>query len=260
MSVIAELSLPAFDVLWDDMELGAVPGFLQVRHHGETIAERARIKAAVYVDLERRGLVRRGRTEPDLGDALRLLAQHDIRLDAVALLDMAATDPINAVVVARGSYAVRAVQRERSITLDHLRDTGLATAITEVVPDNRPGTGRSVTMPVNDLKAGQRAPVQPSGGFTEAVRASGGSRGQDEARALAEIMARPVLRTGQFGVTLKNPHGRVHQLPGVSWFDTEAGRYLNVISPGPNGQDWVTVAPADNARIAQRLGQLLATA
>ena len=54
--MIRELSLPALDALWEDLRLGSIPFPLEVRSHGETIEERLRIKAAVYSDLENRGL------------------------------------------------------------------------------------------------------------------------------------------------------------------------------------------------------------
>jgi hypothetical protein len=38
----------------------------------------------------------------------------------------------------------------------------------------------------------------------------------------------------------------------VSWFDTAEGRYLMVLQ-----DDWLSVAPADNARIEHRLAQVL---
>src|SRR5882724_3385393 len=114
--MISELSLPALDMLWEDMRLGGLPFPLQIRPHGETVEERGRIKAAVYADLERRGLARARRAEPELEDVLHLLARPTISIDAVAMLDMAG-EPTKAMVAAAGRHAVLAVQGELKVSL-----------------------------------------------------------------------------------------------------------------------------------------------
>ncbi|KAA2262364.1 ESX secretion-associated protein EspG [Solihabitans fulvus] len=244
MDSIATLSLPAFDVLWEDLRLGPIPYPLEVRAHGETLDERAGIRAAVHAELARVGLFRHGRVAPDLEDALRLLAGPALRLDALIMLDLDDEEPVKATVAVRRGHAVRAVQRDRAIGLDRVRDTAAAASVVELAPANRPGAGRSVTLPASAVDHGRG----------NHARLSQQERAQ--LRELEVIMARPVLRTGQFGVAAG--HGAA--LPGVSWFDTDAGRYLNSVRAGRDGERWVTVAPADNPRIAHRLGEILAEA
>src|SRR5204863_2218802 len=60
MAAIGDLSLPALDILWYDLELGALPFPLEVRSHGDTVEERARLRGVVYEQLDRRGLGRGG--------------------------------------------------------------------------------------------------------------------------------------------------------------------------------------------------------
>src|ERR1043165_3898791 len=129
--MIRELSLPALDALWEDLKLGPIPFPLEVRSHGETIDERMRIKAAVYSDLESRGLARSRRAEPELEDGLTLLARPTICIDSVAMLDMRDQKSLKAMVVATGRQAMLVLQRDLKISLTPIRETALAASIVE---------------------------------------------------------------------------------------------------------------------------------
>ena len=43
MKQLAQLSLPAFEVLWEDLRAGSIPYPVDVSQHGETLDDRARI-------------------------------------------------------------------------------------------------------------------------------------------------------------------------------------------------------------------------
>src|SRR5262245_22490379 len=115
MGAIGDLSLPAVDVLWEDLKLGGIPFPLEVRSHGDTAEERDRIKAAVYSQLERRELAANGEATSELAGVLRLLAAPKISIDLVALKEISDQQPIRAVVAASGKRAVLAVQRDLAI-------------------------------------------------------------------------------------------------------------------------------------------------
>ena len=251
MSGIATLSVAAFDVLWDDLRLGAVPYPLDVPQHGATLDERARVRDAAHAELRRSGLHTSRGVDPELVAALGLLARPAVRVDALFLPDLAA-EPVPALVAVRGGVAVRAVQRDGAVVLDRVRDTAVAAALVELLPAAPPGPGRSVTLPASALGG----PRSDPGEVTSAVRS--GDRGSAQARELAAILAHPVVRTGQFGVTRLDERGRPAGTGGVSWFDTAAGRYLNAAAPGRGGEQWLTVTPADAGRIAHRVGEVLA--
>jgi hypothetical protein len=242
--MISELSLPALDTLWEDLKLGSFPFPLEVRSHGETVEERARIKAAVYSDLESRGLVRARRAEPELEDVLQLLARPTISIDAVAMLDMAGNKPVKAVVAATGRQAMLVVQGERTVTLTRIRETALAASVIGVLPSVKAGPGVPISLPV------------------DALRPQGAHRRPDpedkmKLQRMAAVMQRPIIRAGEFGITVRDPHGRSHRLPGISWFDTDAGRYMNMVRAASNGERWLTLTPADGGRIAHRLSEEL---
>src|SRR5207253_1822832 len=76
-------------------------------------------------------------------------------------------------------------------------------------------------------------------------------------RTAQEIMERPRLRVGQFTAYARNGRGLWLRSPELSWFDTDAGRYLTQATRARDGHDWVTVAPADNQRIVRQLGEML---
>jgi hypothetical protein len=235
MRRVAALSLPAFEILWDDLDAGPLPYPLDLPSLGETFDERRRIQQAVHADLDRRGLTRRGRPEAELEDALRLLHRPATRITVLGMPDVHADALLRAVVVARGGYAVRAVQDGGFVLLDVVR--GPAEAAVEVVPPLPPGPGRPVTVAAKDLTPETTEEPQ---GFTRAVRRSG----NPDVKAVREMLAGPVTGTGHFAVD-----GAEHP---ITWFDTERGRYASV------GSDWITVAPADHAGLVTRLSRALA--
>lgn len=232
MRRVAALSLPAFEILWDDLDAGPLPYPLDLPSLGETSDERRRIRQAVHADLDRRALTRRGRPEAELEDALRLLHRPATRITVLGMPDVHADALLRAVVVARGGYAVRAVQDGGFVLLDVVR--GPAEAAVEVLPPLPPGPGKPVTVAARDL-----TPDEPQG-FTRAVRQSG----NPDVKAVREMLAGAVTGTGHFAVD-----GAEHP---ITWFDTERGRYAST------GSDWITVAPADHAGLVARLSRALA--
>jgi hypothetical protein len=245
MKQIAQLSLPAFEVLWEDLRVGSIPYPLDVSQHGETLDERARIKTAVHADLERKGLARRGRPEPDLEDALNLLARPELRVIAMCLPDVSQERVIRATVVARGGYAVLVTQEEASITLKLVQANEIASSLANVMPPGRPGPGKPVTVPAQAFEA----PPQQQDGFRQAVRTTQ----NDDVRLARQMLTGPALGNGHFLVSLERGRSK-KDFPPVTWIDTRAGRYANV----PARAGWFTISPADNTGLARHLGQVLA--
>jgi hypothetical protein len=245
MRQIAQLSLPAFEVLWEDLRAGSVPYPFDVSQHGETLDERARIKAAVHSDLERRGLARRRRPEPDLEDALNLLARPELRVVAMCMPDMNQQKVVRASVVARGGYAVLVTQEDIGITLNLVQPNEIATSLANTMPPGRPGPGKLVTVPV---QAFENQPQQQEG-FRQAVRTTD----NEEVRIAKQMLAGPAVGNGHFLVQMG--HGRTKRdFPPVTWIDTPQGRYSNV----ETRTGWFTISPADNMGLARHLGQVLA--
>ncbi|AHH93838.1 ESX secretion-associated protein EspG [Kutzneria viridogrisea] len=249
MSTIAILPLAAFDILWADLRLGSVPYPFEVPSHGETLDERARIRGAVYADLQERRLVTDRQLDPDLEDALRLLRRPYLQLDTISTVDNAQGVMLRAAAVAHGQRAVLAVQQDRAIRLDYIRDTAMAASLVGLLPPTPAAPGEPVSLPAAQVAA----PGQRVNGWAE----PGGSSATEQQQALSAILASPVLRLGQIAGATFDQQGNARRLPGLSWFDTEAGRYVGVLGRGRDGQQWATVAPADGNRLVHRLGEMI---
>jgi ESX secretion-associated protein EspG len=261
MGAIGDLSLPAVDILWEDLKLGGIPFPLELRSHGDTAEERGRIKAAVYTQLERRGLARSGWPVPELEETLTLLATPKISIDLVALADLADPVPLRAVVAARGKHAVLAIQRDLAITVSDVRETAIVGSIVELLPPNRSGPGQSVTLPSSMLAAepprAGRHRAEPGPLMQAATRESDLA---SELRFVDSIMERPTFCAGSIGIVLRDERGKHQRLPGIGFFDTDQGRYATSVVRGGDGEDWTTLSPADNARLAHRLAETLVEA
>ena len=247
MGAIGDLSLPALDVLWEDLKLGGIPFPLEVGSYGDTAEERGRIKAAVYEQLEHRGLAEAGSATAELSGLLRLLAAPKISIDLVALNDLSDKQPVRAVVAARVKRAVLAVQGDLAVTVTRVRETAIVGSIVDLLPPNRSGPGQSVTLP--GAVGGRHR--RDAGVLQSAT---------PQAEQVDAILDRPTIRAGSIGIMLRDDQGKIQRLPGIGFFDTDQGRYATTTKRGSDGEDWTTIAPADNARIARRLAETLVQA
>jgi hypothetical protein len=250
--------------LWEDLNLGAIPFPLEVRSHGDTAEERGRIKAAVYTQLERRGLAESGEPTVELAGVLRLLAAPKISIDLVALKEMSDTQPIRAIVAARGKRAVLAVQRDLTIKVSRVRETAIVGSIVDLLSTNRSGPGQSVTLPASVL-AGRPVPApgrhrrpESDDGVLRAVTLR--PEHHNELKFVDSVMERPTVSAGSIGIMLRDEQGKIQRLPGMGFFDTDQGRYATSVKRGSDGEDWTTLSPADNARLAHRLAETLVEA
>src|SRR5437899_4316735 len=79
------LSLAAVDVLAQTLDLKLRQFPLEIPSFGQYQEDRVRIARAVFTDLAKRGLVRRGDLDEDLTRALRALSEYQV---AVAVMGM----------------------------------------------------------------------------------------------------------------------------------------------------------------------------
>ncbi|MER6898996.1 ESX secretion-associated protein EspG [Amycolatopsis sp. NPDC000740] len=200
---------------------------------GETDADRSAIRAEVYRNLGERGLFD-GRLDASLENSLRLLASAERYVECEALADMTADEPFRAVAAIRGRNAVLAVQPARTIGVRGIGESELASAIVDVLPELSAGPGYGVRLPA-------------------AGEPPGGAQGEE----LRAIQARPVYAAGQFTVHVRDRAGKLSRTGGLTWFDTDAGAYSTVSSPGRGGQEWVTVSPVDSPRLVERVMELV---
>ncbi|HVW40745.1 MAG TPA: ESX secretion-associated protein EspG [Amycolatopsis sp.] len=239
-----EISASAFDIVWDDLGGAPVPPPLDVPSVGATERERAEIRSAVYGNLAGRGLFD-GRLDPVLAERLEILAGAQVYVECEGLVDGRL---LRAVAAAGGKRGVLAAQPSRTIGLSPIRVTEVFAAVVDLLPWE-PGPGYGVTLPAAVLRGDVEDPVFGNG--------RGSAAYEQQIREVLAIEARPVLAAGHFSVRVRDA-GRLRRAGGVSWFRTDVGTYFGSVAPGRGGQDWVTVAPADCARVAARLAEFVA--
>ena len=255
------LSLAAMDLLWEQLRLGTPVRIFEIPSVGATMRDRERLRAAVLDDLTSRGLAHRGRLSGEVEEALLALGRFATAIDVVGLLDdeerllaRSATD---------GRVGVLARLRDQSVAFDTFRPDAMLAEAVRLIGDEKPGPGRSVTYPEPDPEADRRAALrrrrEDGGGFRGVFEPARPQQSgyQLERRAAQTMWERPRRRIGMFTVYGRDRSGREVVTPVLSWFDTDDGRYLGHVRPGPDGQQWTTYSPADSRRITQQLAGML---
>lgn len=250
------LSPAELDVLWHDLELGRLPYPLDVPSLGSTMEERARLRLTVLEGLIQRGLAHDRR----LLDLLRLLADHQVAVDAVASMDRR---PVRAVAASDGNQAVLAVVDEEQIGIVEVRPTALAKSIVGVLSDGSAGPGSAMSLRLETLAAAVALQDEPNENddpwgdedLDEKQSLQRAGLSKQDASVLSELAENRVAG-GQFGVTRRGENRYRNERAGVliNWFDTPNGRYLMVRENG-----WLSLSPTDNERIANRIDSVLAS-
>lgn len=257
MSVFSfSLSHAAADILWEDLDLGSRPFPFDFPYLGDTMDQRAGIRKAVHRDLESRGLARQGRVIPEVQEALNLVVRGEYTVDVFAGLD--ARNPKHLLMARGGAIrdsAAVAVMDDRQLKVDLIHSSALLRAMVSLLPPAPAGTGHSVTVPLPQEQAAppRREADYDGNTFTSAVASRTG--GNPQLRLLESVLAKPRLRAGRYGIDVRDHMGRRASSPEVGWFDTDQGRYMMQTRKAPDGQSWITAAPADAHRIAGQLAQ-----
>ena len=236
-----------FDVLWQHLDLGPMPLVLKVPSPGKTELERARLVRQAWDGIGKKGLGRQVDLDDNLVGMLRLLSRPQREVDGRLWLDKR----VRVVAASREDQAVLAVLSGDELTLTSADVTGLARHAMSVLPEAAAGPGHSVTLRSADFEAAAKAAVKP-----DDLSAELQDRGlrKSDADVLGEMIG-PVQRQGQFGAAARDKWGmRVRFGRVLSFFDTEAGRYLQLKSE--DDDPWVTISPVDHRRLRQHLVEL----
>ncbi|WAL65413.1 ESX secretion-associated protein EspG [Amycolatopsis cynarae] len=247
------LSLAALDVVLEHTGLGRAPTPFETPHIGATFEERAQLRDAVFRDLESRRLAGRGRLDPDVELALRAFVQAPVSIIAVAELDDG--EQLFARAVADGNYGMVARRQDNLVVFTEVRPTAIVAGIVDLLPATPAAPGQSVTVAKPAPKPKRRADdaYDP---FAAAARPRT-STAPAQLRMVERIFQKPKLRIGQFTAFVTGGDGKGRRLSPTAWFDTEEGRYFVTSREAEDGQNWLTYAPADNARIAHHLHEQL---
>ncbi|WP_246365312.1 ESX secretion-associated protein EspG [Kibdelosporangium persicum] len=238
-----------FDVLWEHLGLGDMPLVLQVPSPGQTHTERARLADHAWQSLEAKGLGRQVSLDPRLADLLHLVSRPRRELDGRLWLGRS----VRLLAAADGEAGVLAVQETDRLTLRRADGLGLPRHALSVLPQEKAGPGYSVTLPTKEFEAAAREAKTPPE-FEAALRRHGVR--ERDAQTLREMIG-DVVRQGQFGGAARDKWGHRVRTPRViSFFDTEAGRYLQVRKESGGAEAWTTISPADHKRLLHHLTEL----
>jgi hypothetical protein len=227
----------------------------QIPSFGRLMEDRIGIARAVQSDLEDRGLCRHGDVDPEVLTALQLVADHQVSIAVMGTVDRGREIYARASATAR--QGVLAHKDEQLIKFELIRPETLARAVVGLLPDLKAGPGQSVqiTQPVA-APAKHRLEDDGDIGFAQPVRARR-SMSDAQLHAAEEILRRPRKGGGYFVVSGRDARGKDLTAPGLSWIDTDEGRYMVQSRTGEDGQQYGTFAPADTGRLTHQLNDLL---
>lgn len=247
MAASFSLSLAAVDVLSQTLDVNVRLFPFEIPSFGQTQADRRRIARAVFADLAKRGLIRRGELDPDIRRALRTVADYKIAVAAMGQLEEG--KQLFARASANAETGVLAVQDGQQLKLELIRPTALAVTMVGLLPKADGGPGQSVTL---------TQPATVGGGHDDVMTRIHGPATDPAMRLVESYLTRPRTGSGFFAVSGRDRHGREMRAGEVGWMDTDAGRYLNLSRPpSDDGQIHGTFSPADATRLTQQLGQLI---
>ncbi|RRO16240.1 ESX secretion-associated protein EspG [Saccharopolyspora rhizosphaerae] len=228
---------------------------LDVPSPGSTYSKRAELVAGAWESLRHKRLAetKRDRVEVELADLLGLLDRPQRSIDGRIWADRS----IRALACANGGEGLLTVVDGDVVELTPVRGGALAEAAVSVAGDVPPGPGRAVSLPNDVLR--QAADAAGAGnplGLTDELRILGITH--DDAADVANMADGMGVR-GQFGAEGNPGRGKPERAGRVVAFhDTGRGRYLHVVRRSGDGRAWSTLAPADNARLAEYVRDLLA--
>lgn len=245
------LSALEFDVLWAGARFPRRHVVLDVPSPGATHSERAKLEAQAWASLGERGLAKGTRADSELADQLALLANPQQSVDVWVWTDR----QIRALATSTGNNALLAVVDNDQVWLIPARPTSFAQSAVSVAGECPAGEGRSVSLPLDTLRAAE----QEVGGEPAAIITALNRRGiaLPDAQELAAMFTN-IRARGQFGAQRTLRDGRIRRADRVIAFhDTDWGRYLYLARAEGGRAPWVTVTPANNARIAENVAELL---
>lgn len=245
------LSALEFDVLWESQRFSRRHVVLDVPSPGTTHTERAALVASAWDGLAHRGLASRGRADPDLADQLALLAAPQRSVDVWVWADR----EIRALAATSGRQAVLAVIDQGEVWLIPARHTSFVEAAVSVIGTCPVGRGRSVSVPLDALRAADADADGDVRALADGLTEHG--VGPDAAHDLAAMFTGIIAR-GQFGAERMTRDGRIQRASRVVAFhDTHRGRYLYLAAPSADGRQWATVTPVDSDRLIASVSELV---
>jgi len=242
-----------FDLLWEHLGFTERPYPLDVRSFGYTMDERGELRGQVRESLRAKGLHDGSEVSPRLEEQLAVLGRHTTSVDG----QLSVGEHIKVLAAATGRHGVLAAQTDDEVRVATVRDARLVPAVLAMLPDEKPGPGGVARLPkqVFDTAVEEYAASGYAG--LERTLTTGGVGGRD-LRTVLTLVESARHGGGQLAANNVDNVGRRTRTPVVNWFDTESGRYAVHTETARDRVEWLTIAPADTARIEQRLTELAA--
>jgi hypothetical protein len=261
------------DLLFERLNLGEYPFPLEFRSYGETHEERAVLWQRVQDELHASGLMRRGRLDPELEQALRIVLRPQRSLDALWIPDERTGSPFRAVAADAGNVAVLAVAQPGpepnfggQLRLEMIHPTRVVDAVLGALPQASPGRHPPLSVSFSELhppasdQARHASSDESLGGVlvSAATTPHGASRNN---QLFMDIVDQRHCAGGQFACNSRSRAGSVTRSPAIRWFDNEQGAERYVVFPdgGQGDGQRFTVMPGDPARVAAKLNEMLAS-
>lgn len=220
-----------------------MPSFLGVNPAGRNRTERAKLTAVASEALAERGLGTIAEPDPDLLDAVHLMATAPVRIEFgvigadETLWSVAAVDGPYAAVATRTPAAIHVWNPDRADVLSSLIDTA---------PDVPAGQGAVANIPAADFdRARDARAADDSWAVRDAIRDAGVHDTEQPTieRAIEDGPGGILIATDRDDAAEDGYQWRAAPAQ-LSWVDTSSGRYAI-----RNDGEWVTVTPADNTKL-----------
>lgn len=213
------LTAAELDVALDLLDLGTAPAALDLRSHGLTDVDRARVVRDALASLRARGLFGDGRFLPALAEDLRTLTAAELRRE----LFVAEPYAQRALVGSRGANAVLAVRVDEEVALLRLDPSSSSAALVGLLGPLVPGPGPDVRIPFRTLLGALRACAGDRSRLgTELLRRGACGAGATQVERMADLYGLAELAVARGGpdpcrgtaflLVLATPHGHYRQL------------------------------------------------
>ncbi|MGJ7908796.1 ESX secretion-associated protein EspG [Actinopolyspora sp. H202] len=245
-----------FDVLLEHLGIAEPPLVLKVPSPGRTHERRRELCEAARRSMAERGLWAGNAPIDSLRRMMRVLEAPTREVDGRCWSGRS----VRMLAAARGAgeaaEAVLVVKEEQRLWLRPAATTGLAREALSALPEVEAGSGRSVSLPSADLETA----ASEAGDDLPALRAALCARGvrAEEAETLVGMLD-GVHASGQFGAAVRRKHAVRHRAEHVvGFFDSRAGRYVQLRRDTSSGEPWSTLAPVDRRGLVNRVAELAA--
>jgi hypothetical protein len=249
----AEFSLLAYDVAWEQADVGPKHPALATPSPGATLEERDVLTRQAMDELAAVGLVHRGRVDPDLLDTWVLLARAKREYYGWFTPDGVGEHAV--VVAAAGEGVVIGVTDGTALALTPIRPTALAESLVLALPEVEPARHPSISVPRDAFDAVLHGDGDAASVLVKTMGST--ARHDTDARQLVDLLRQPRRGGGQFFAACRDRLGvRIRSRRPLNYLDTTHGRTLLTEAPSGDGRSWILAVAGDDRQFADQLDRL----